>query len=142
MLSPGGKEEPQGAVYQGVEDDMDDSKGSLKVPWALGGRDGSGARARAALRNSASCVQGFLARCPGTRGRRARRGGRGALGGPRGRVSQVLPRPTVSFVFAPGFARSALVRGGHLRPWGDLPQRAENGGTGEVLQGVGASEGL
>ncbi|XP_029779461.1 transient receptor potential cation channel subfamily A member 1 [Suricata suricatta] len=31
MLSPGGKEEPQGAVYQGVEDDMDDSRDSLKV---------------------------------------------------------------------------------------------------------------
>lgn len=41
MLSPGKQEEPQGAVYQGVENDMDDSKDSLKVPrgrWAGGTR--------------------------------------------------------------------------------------------------------
>nr|XP_006202494.1 transient receptor potential cation channel subfamily A member 1 [Vicugna pacos] len=31
MLRPGEKKEPQGVVYQGVEDDMDDSKDSFKV---------------------------------------------------------------------------------------------------------------
>ncbi|XP_045882814.1 transient receptor potential cation channel subfamily A member 1 isoform X1 [Meles meles] len=31
MLNPGKQEEPQGAVYQGVENDMDDPKDSLKV---------------------------------------------------------------------------------------------------------------
>ncbi|MBZ3874842.1 Transient receptor potential cation channel subfamily A member 1 [Sciurus carolinensis] len=31
MLRPGEKKEPQGAVYQGVEDDMDESKDSFKV---------------------------------------------------------------------------------------------------------------
>ncbi|XP_070248118.1 transient receptor potential cation channel subfamily A member 1 [Myotis yumanensis] len=31
MLRTGGKKEPQGVVYQGVEDDMDDSKDSFKV---------------------------------------------------------------------------------------------------------------
>lgn len=39
MLRTGGKKEPQGVVYQGVEDDMDDSKDSFKVPWAIGGRE-------------------------------------------------------------------------------------------------------
>lgn len=42
MLSPGKQEEPPGAVYQGVENDMDDSKDSLKVPRLVGGRDGVG----------------------------------------------------------------------------------------------------
>lgn len=32
MLSPGGKQEPQGAVYQGVENGTDGRKDSLKVP--------------------------------------------------------------------------------------------------------------
>ncbi|KAF7482234.1 Hypothetical predicted protein [Marmota monax] len=38
MLRPGEKE-PQDVVYQGVEDDMDESKDSFKVPWAIGSRD-------------------------------------------------------------------------------------------------------
>lgn len=40
MLRPGEKKEPQGAVYQGVEDDMDESKDSFKVPWAIRSWDG------------------------------------------------------------------------------------------------------
>lgn len=39
MLRTAGKKEPQGVVYQGVEDDMGDSKDSFKVPWAIGGRE-------------------------------------------------------------------------------------------------------
>lgn len=39
MLRPGEKKEPQGAVYQGVEDDMDESKDSFKVPWAISSWD-------------------------------------------------------------------------------------------------------
>lgn len=34
MLRPGEKKEPPGVVYQGVEDDMEDSKDSFKVPEA------------------------------------------------------------------------------------------------------------
>ena len=34
MLRPGAKKEPPGVVYQGVEDDMEDSKDSFKVPEA------------------------------------------------------------------------------------------------------------
>lgn len=39
MLRTAGKKEPQGVVYQGVEDDMDDSKESFKVLGANGGRE-------------------------------------------------------------------------------------------------------
>lgn len=71
MLSPGKQEEPQGAVYQGVENDMDDSKDSLKVRRAMGKRDGSEAgRGRQCL-TLHSCVRGFPARNPATGGRRA-----------------------------------------------------------------------
>ncbi|KAK2095671.1 hypothetical protein P7K49_027087 [Saguinus oedipus] len=40
MWRPGEKKEPQGVLYEDVPDDADDCKESLKVPWALGGRDG------------------------------------------------------------------------------------------------------
>lgn len=38
MLLPGEKKEPQGVVYEGVED-MDESKDSFKVHWAIGSGD-------------------------------------------------------------------------------------------------------
>lgn len=53
MLGPRGEKEPQGVVYQGVDSDMDDSKDSFKVPWAIGCGDGEvRAEAGFALRGS------------------------------------------------------------------------------------------
>lgn len=40
MWRPGEKKEPQGVVYEDVQDDTDDCKETLKVPWALAGREG------------------------------------------------------------------------------------------------------
>lgn len=73
MLRPGEKE-PQSAVYQGVEDDMDDSRDSLKVLGALGGRS---ARAPKSGRGSALLHLGPLGSRlpkaqPGIGGRAAR----------------------------------------------------------------------
>lgn len=63
MLRPGEKQEPQGVVYQGVEDEMDGSKESFKVPGrSAGGRRGPG---RGRLFASPSWVRGAVARSPG-----------------------------------------------------------------------------
>lgn len=67
MLRPGEKKEPPGVVYQGVEDDMDDSEDSFKVPWAVGRAPKSGGGS--ACLNLALCVSRFLAGGPGMEGR-------------------------------------------------------------------------
>lgn len=40
MLRTAAKKEPQGVVYQGVEDDLDNCKDSFMVSWATDGREG------------------------------------------------------------------------------------------------------
>lgn len=56
MLRAGGKKEPQGVVYQGVEDDMDDSTNSFKVPWAIGAGNSG---VRAGIGSPPLCPPGF-----------------------------------------------------------------------------------
>ncbi|KAL0599241.1 Transient receptor potential cation channel subfamily A member 1 [Plecturocebus cupreus] len=58
MWRPGEKKEPQGVVYEDVPDDTDDCKDSLKVPWALAGRD------RFRSRGGWGSARGFLAGSP------------------------------------------------------------------------------
>lgn len=146
MLSPGEQEEPQGAVYQGVENDMDDSKDSLKVPRAMGGGDGSGARAGAAVLNSALRRSGFASRQP----RDGRTPGTGDLlriggvaVGARGRVNEApQQRLLCPFCLPAGLLNLPLPLRGHLQSGETYPKVLGLAGLASSSREWGRQEGL